>query len=83
MISVGCYSGERHAYDLVCCYSHACSLHRCVSLLKEHYHGVSNVEADIAAIIVCDGVTSFLYHETVPVSLKLFVELLLDLSCDV
>jgi len=50
------------------------------SLFEEDDHGVSNVEADVAPVVVGDGVAALLDDEAVPVALELVVELLFDFA---
>ena len=54
-----------------------------ISLLEKYDHGVTNVETNVAAVVVSDRVAAFLNDEAVPVSLVLPVELFFDFPRDV
>ena len=53
------------------------------SLFEKDYHGVADVEADVAAVVVRDWVTTFLDNEAVPITLVPSIEFFFDLASDV
>ena len=64
-------------YSIVLLQKKACSL------FEEDNHRVSNIKADVAAIVVCYGVSTFFNHKTMPVSLIFLVELLFNFSSNI
>ena len=54
-----------------------------LSLLEENYHGVSYIQTNVAAIVVCYRVTALLNDEAVPVTLILAIKFIFDLPRDV
>ena len=53
------------------------------SLLEEHNHGVADVQAYVAAIVMRYRMTTFLDYETVPISLISSIELFFDFTSDI
>ena len=53
------------------------------SLLEKNNHRVSNVQANVASIVMRNRVTSFLNDKAVPVTLVASIELFFNLSSDV
>jgi len=54
---------------------------RCRSLFEKHDHGVADVQAHVAAVVVRDGVTTLFDHKAMPVPVVTSVKFLFDFSC--
>ena len=51
-----------------------------ISLFEEDDHRVANVQTDVAAIVMCYGVTTLFNNETMPVAFIPPIELFFDLT---
>ena len=54
-----------------------------LSLFEEDYHRISNVQANVAPIIMCYRVTTFFNNKTVPVAFVPPIKLFFDLAGDI